>query len=81
MCPQVRLAALHATAVNNYPPGVSGNEPDIVGADEVDTDVPCPSADCAGTLTLTGERRYRWHYCHTCGYLSDVWHETDERGE
>ncbi len=48
---------------SNYPPGVSGNEPEIVGYDEME--LAC--ANCDETVTLYGSNGYYTGSC-SCGW-------------
>ena len=65
---------------SNYPPGVSGFEPNIIGYDEreVDTEVDCPADECdfLGTVSCTEVSTSRGDYliygdrywtCPACG--------------
>ena len=53
--------------MNNYPPGVTGNEYEIVGPDyEKEIDTPCP--ECSGQLVEQSYRKECWVVCCACPY-------------
>ncbi len=57
--------------MNNYPPGVSGNEYAIAGPDfEEEVDGQCPRCG-AGSLLRQGYQGSRWTICTQCDYASD----------
>lgn len=55
----------------NYPPGVTGSEYAIAGADyEQPIDTLCP--DCGSSVTEQGYRHARWITCNECPYIKDI---------
>ena len=55
-----------------YPPGVTGNEYEIAGADyEKELDTPCPKCG-ENTLMEEGYRGNRWESCSECDYYEDL---------
>ncbi len=56
---------------SNYPPGVTGNEYEIAGADyEQDFDEKCPK--CNGDMLEQGYHGTRWVTCYECDYQRDL---------
>lgn len=53
-------------SLSNYPPGVSGNEPQIAGEDEFE--FCCPS--CTEELTFWGDRDHATADCPNCGEVT-----------
>ena len=65
--------------MNNYPPGVSGNEYEIAGPDyEQELDELCckpyvgDARRCDGSMFELGYRGNRWKVCGECGYRVDL---------
>ncbi len=57
--------------LSNYPPGVTGNEIEIAGADwENETDKECPKCGEPG-LWMQGYRGMQWESCGACDYVGD----------
>ena len=60
---------------SNYPPGVSGNEYEIAGADYqreyTDKDF-CPKCLMGGTLYQEGYQSQHWVFCSECGYEREL---------
>ena len=57
--------------MNNYPPGVSGNEFEIAGPDyEGESDLPCP--ECGGLMMELRYKWDRWLACQKCKYTGDI---------
>ena len=57
--------------MSNYPPGVTGSEYAIAGADyEQEVDEPCPK--CGGELVEQGYHGQRWVMCYSCEYSTDL---------
>jgi DNA-directed RNA polymerase subunit M/transcription elongation factor TFIIS len=70
---------------NNYPPGVTGHEPQIAGSDE--HEVQCGRCSNAVTAYGTFQRGHRDgayaemdYTCESCGHVgsTEVWLEPDE---
>lgn len=63
---------------DNYPPGVTGNEPEIAGWDELEH----TCAGCGAEGVAYGSRRqdYFTFECEECGYFEELagLHEPDE---
>jgi ribosomal protein S27AE len=60
--------------MNNYPPGVSGNEYEIAGPDyQRDHPEPCPK--CGGHMLAEGYKRDHWIICVDCNSTFDLWEE------
>ena len=56
---------------SNYPPGVTGNEYQIAGADyEKDYAEPCPK--CGDYMVEQGYQSSRWVSCVSCDYQADL---------
>lgn len=56
--------------MNNYPPGVSGNEYEIAGPDyEREVDGECPNGHAS--LVEQGYHGRRWQICTDCEWSSD----------
>lgn len=53
-------------SLSNYPPGVTGNEPQIAGYDEIEA--PCTS--CDRDLIYYGDRHQADSECPTCGEVT-----------
>lgn len=54
--------------MSNYPPGVTGNEYEIAGADfEQELSRECPTCDEMRSGLLEGYRGERWWTCSVCG--------------
>lgn len=59
--------------MNNYPPGVTGDEYEIAGPDyERDIDGACPECGQEDSLLEQGYRTSRWVVCSSCGHSYDL---------
>ena len=57
----------------DYPPGVTGNEYEIAGADyEKEVEGKCPQCGESDCLAEQGYRYQRWVDCHNCDYHADL---------
>lgn len=56
------------SSLSNYPPGVSGNEPQIVGYDDDEFEFVCPGCDLE--LTFLGDWSDATAECMNCGWVS-----------
>ncbi len=63
--------------MNNYPPGVTGNEYQIAGPDfETEFyEYPCPQ--CVAQLMILGYQHQRWVACPSCGFQEDLNFDVD----
>lgn len=58
--------------MSNYPPGVTGNEYQIAGADyERESDVPCGRCGKSSCMEV-GYGRERWLTCGECDWHTDL---------
>lgn len=57
-------------SLSNYPPGVSGNEPEIAGYDEIE--IECE--ECDADMTAYGSQRsdYYTYECGECGHFGEI---------
>ena len=59
--------------MSNYPPGVTGNEFEIVGSDyEKELDDQCPKCYHYNSLIEYGYRSQWWILCNECDYHKDL---------
>ena len=57
----------------DYPPGVTGNEYEIAGADyEKEYPGNCPKCGGEGTMIEQGYRHQRWVVCGRCDHQFDL---------
>ena len=58
---------------SNYPPGVTGNEYEIAGADyQKEVEGECPACFRSDVLVEEGYRGRRWQFCSECDYQKDL---------
>lgn len=55
---------------SNYPPGVTGNEPQIAGYDELEYD--CDECQTTGLAYGSGREDYYTLECEECGHLTEI---------
>ena len=62
-----------------YPPGVSGNEPEIAGYDEIEITVECPMSDCDfdGDVEAYGHGGIFYWGCPNCDAQNEYTVEDD----
>lgn len=59
--------------MSNYPPGVTGLEYEITGADyEKEIEGICPTCGNDNCLMEEGYRNQRWVVCSACDYQDDL---------
>lgn len=58
--------------MSNYPPGVSGREPQIAGYDEHELEVTCGECDHFARTLCVGDRWSFTFTCEACGEENEV---------
>jgi rubredoxin len=60
-----------APSMSNFPPGVSGFEPEVAGCSEIEEERTCPECSFEGFVTVeVGPHDQQWT-CPTCNYTSE----------